>query len=54
MIAAILNPRMAVFAATALYAVGYLAWYSLTPLGLFPVLDGRELLALAKAISEGT
>ena len=54
MIAAIRNPRMVVFAATALYAVGYLTWYSLTPLGLYPVLDGRELLALAKAISAGT
>ncbi len=54
MIAAIRNPLTAVFAATVLYAVGYLAWYSLTPLGLYPVLDGRELLALAKAISAGT
>ena len=33
------------------YTVGYLAWYSRTPLGLVPVADERELLALAVAMA---
>ncbi|MGE3849861.1 MAG: glycosyltransferase family 39 protein, partial [Gammaproteobacteria bacterium] len=37
----------------ALYALAYLLWYSTTPLGLYPVLDGREQLALAAAIARG-
>ena len=35
------------------YTVGYLAWYSSTPLGLVPVADEREILALAGAIAGG-
>lgn len=35
------------------YTVGYLLWYSGTPLGLWPVLDDREMLALAHQIAAG-
>ncbi|MBX9605361.1 MAG: glycosyltransferase family 39 protein [Gammaproteobacteria bacterium] len=45
--------RLAVGGLIALYALGYLLWYSATPLGLYPVLDGREQLALAGAIARG-
>jgi hypothetical protein len=30
-----------------IYTTGYLLWYSATPLGLYPVLDGREMVASA-------
>ncbi|MDH3282307.1 MAG: hypothetical protein OEQ18_14420, partial [Gammaproteobacteria bacterium] len=43
-----------VVSATLLYSGGQLAWYSTTPLGLYPVLDGREMLTLAKAIANST
>lgn len=36
-----------------LYTAGYLAWYSGTPLGLVPMADEREILALAVAIASG-
>lgn len=39
--------------AVLVYAAGFVLWYSGTPLGLFPVLDGREMLALALAIASG-
>ncbi len=35
------------------YTAGFLLWYSATPLGLYPVLDGREILALATRIANG-
>jgi hypothetical protein len=35
------------------YVFGYLAWYSGTPLGRVPVLDEREVLALAAQIATG-
>ena len=35
------------------YTAGFLLWYSATPLGLYPVLDGREILALAARIASG-
>ena len=38
----------------AIYVTGFLAWYSLTPLGRYPVLDDREILALARQIAERT
>ena len=44
---------LAVGGLIALYALAYLLWYSATPLGLYPVLDGREQLALAGAIARG-
>lgn len=40
--------------AVTVYAVGFLLWYSATPLGLYPVLDGREMLALAGAMADGS
>jgi 4-amino-4-deoxy-L-arabinose transferase-like glycosyltransferase len=45
--------RLAVIALALLYGAAHLAWYGLTPLGGFPVLDGREILDLAKAIAGG-
>lgn len=33
------------------YTLGHLLWYSTTPLGLHPVLDDREILALARSIA---
>jgi len=38
---------------TAAYAGVYLRWYGTTPLGLHPVLDGHEVLALAARIAGG-
>ena len=49
-------PRLAVLlvcGAIVIYTSGYLAWYSGTPLGLVPVADEREILALAAAIATG-
>ncbi|MGE0486232.1 MAG: hypothetical protein AB7Q81_18935 [Gammaproteobacteria bacterium] len=40
--------------AVTVYTAGFLLWYSATPLGLHPVLDGREMLALAEAIATGS
>ena len=40
--------------AIVIYVTGFLAWYSLTPLGRYPVLDDREILALARQIAEHT
>ena len=45
--------RLAVVGLTLLYATVHLAWYGTTPLGGFPVLDGREMLELARAIAAG-
>lgn len=39
--------------AVLIYTVGFLLWYNETPLGLYPVLDGREILALAARIASG-
>ncbi|MSR15195.1 MAG: hypothetical protein EXR86_11650 [Gammaproteobacteria bacterium] len=36
-----------------IYSFGYLTWYSGTPLGRAPVLDEREILALAEQIAMG-
>ncbi|EDY81747.1 hypothetical protein VDG1235_1365 [Verrucomicrobiia bacterium DG1235] len=38
----------------ALYSLGHLLWYMKTPLGLSPVLDGRENLILAQKIANGS
>lgn len=46
--------RLIVIGAALLYGAAHLAWYGTTPLGGFPVLDGREILELAKAIAAGT
>ncbi len=46
--------RLAVIALALLYGAAHLAWYGTTPLGGFPVLDGREILEMAKAIAGGT
>lgn len=46
--------RLAVIAAALLYGAAHLAWFGTTPLGAFPVLDGREILELAKQIAAGT
>lgn len=45
--------RLAVIGLTVLYATAHLAWYGSTPFGGFPVLDGREMLELARAIAAG-
>ncbi|MCC6592255.1 MAG: hypothetical protein IT479_03185 [Xanthomonadales bacterium] len=45
--------RLALLGTTVLYAAAHLAWYGGTPLGGFPVLDGREMLELARAIASG-
>lgn len=46
--------RLAVGAVALVYGAAHLAWYGTTPLGGFPVLDGREILELAKAIAAGS
>lgn len=45
--------RLAVIGMALLYGAAHLAWYGSTPLGGFPVLDGREILELAKIIADG-
>ncbi len=35
------------------YGLLYLAWYTTTPLGRVPVLDGREIFDLARDVAEG-
>ena len=39
---------------TAAYSFAYLLWFSGTPLGQVPVLDGRENIALARQVADGT
>ncbi len=39
--------------AIVIYCLGYLAWYSTTALGRYPVLDEREVLNLARLIATG-
>lgn len=46
--------RLLLSGAVLVYTAGFVLWYSATPLGLYPVLDGREMVALAHAIAEGT
>jgi hypothetical protein len=46
--------RLLVGGLVVLYAAGYLFWYSATPLGLHPVLDGREILLLAEQMAMGS
>ena len=36
------------------YTFGFILWYSNTPLGFYPLLDGRENLVLANKIATGT
>lgn len=45
--------RLAVLGVGLLYASAHLAWYGSTPLGGFPVLDGREMLEMARQIAAG-
>jgi hypothetical protein len=45
--------RLLFAGAIIIYVAGYLAWYSLTPLGRYPVLDDREILALAAQYAQG-
>lgn len=40
--------------AVLVYTAGFLLWFSATPLGLHPALDGREMLVLAGAIADGS
>jgi len=35
-----------------LYVAAHLSWYSATPLGMQPVLDGREILGMVQAMAE--
>jgi len=46
--------RLAVVGITLAYTFAHLAWYGTTPMGAFPVLDGREILDLAGHIANGT
>lgn len=46
--------RLALAGLALIYAGAHLAWYGTTPMGGFPVLDGREILALAQEIAHGT
>lgn len=46
--------RLLVGGLVVLYGAGYLLWYSATPLGLHPVLDGREMVLLAERLAAGT
>ena len=48
------SARLAVIGTALLYGAAHLAWYGSTPLGGFPVLDGREILELAKSIAAGS
>jgi tetratricopeptide (TPR) repeat protein len=45
--------RVAVIGLVAVYTTGFLLWYSATPLGLYPILDGREALQLALRMANG-
>ena len=45
--------RIAVIGLALVYCAAHLAWFGATPMGAYPVLDGRELLELAKAIGNG-
>lgn len=45
--------RLLLGGAMLLYGGGFVLWYSTTPLGLYPVLDGREMLDLARRIAGG-
>jgi hypothetical protein len=44
---------LALVGVTVLYLAGYFAWYGTTVLGQYPVLDGKEILHLAKLIASG-
>ena len=46
--------RLAVIALALVYCALHLGWYGATPLGNFPVLDGREMLALARSMADGS
>ncbi len=46
--------RLAVAGLALIYAGAHLGWYGTTPMGGFPVLDGREILALAQSIANGS
>ncbi len=46
--------RLVVCGLAVLYCAGHLSWYGGTPLGGYPVLDGREILAMARAMADGT
>jgi 4-amino-4-deoxy-L-arabinose transferase-like glycosyltransferase len=43
--------RLALLGLALIYALGHLAWYGATPMGGFPVLDGREIIDMAKAMA---
>ncbi|MGE0336142.1 MAG: hypothetical protein AB7O21_06910 [Gammaproteobacteria bacterium] len=47
-------PVLVFAGALAIYCAGYLAWYATTALGRMPVLDEREVLAMATQIAHGT
>jgi len=47
------RPFVWVCLAGLLYAAAYCLWYASTPMGVHPVLDGKENLQLANAITEG-
>lgn len=45
--------NLALLLLTAGYTLVYLRWYGTTALGMFPLLDGRETLALARRLAAG-
>lgn len=45
------SPLGLVLLATVLYGTGFLLWYGSTPLGMQPVLDGKENLLMAEALA---
>jgi 4-amino-4-deoxy-L-arabinose transferase-like glycosyltransferase len=46
--------RLAMAALALAYVGAHLAWYGSTPMGGYPVLDGREILHMAMAIADGS
>jgi hypothetical protein len=51
--AALRSLRLVLAAVALAYVGGHLAWYGATPMGGYPVLDGREIVGLALAIAQG-
>jgi len=48
------KPSFIVFAITLVYTAGFMLWYSATPLGIVPLLDGKENLQIAESIYHNT
>ncbi len=45
--------KIIITGAVLIYGTGFLLWYSATPLGMFPVLDAREIIELSAHIAAG-